>query len=229
MEYNIDTTDDDRQGQPPATSGGEREHARRAPVKAAELKLSNDADHFGSVIVDPGLIAQYHVVDTAETRFVRDLIETPDRHRQWVTLPTERMGSVKARATARSWNRQRRIDGEPVKLEAVAIPRQDAKTRNLWTVAVMYDPDKQPQSAAQDSPEPRESETTADIPDSVPVETTTPATTYDDDDRSGTDTANDESQDIEPGASTTYGDTIDNEGNPYTLQDNQIPGPGQLF
>lgn len=129
------------------TTGKPVRKTKRRPVEAAVLRLDATADHYGSVVIDPALVAAQQP-DDPETLFARDLIGSPDRHGVWVSLPTAPMGSVKAKATARSWSRLRTIDGHKVRFDAVAIPDQTSGVRNRWLVAVRYEPANQPKAPA---------------------------------------------------------------------------------
>lgn len=149
--------DEDHESGNAMDGNARRDKSRRKPVAAARLKLDEDADHFGSVVVDHERIAAYigHG-NTPEERFARDLMNTPDRHGKYVTLPVGDIGRIKAQATARHWQKPRKIDGRVVKFRSVAFPRTDSAGRPLWAVAVAYDPAGQPSTAAHtaNSPEP---------------------------------------------------------------------------
>lgn len=133
--------------------------ARRRPVRAASLRLDETVDHFGSVVVDPERIAAFiGRKENDDERFIRDLIATSERHGKYVTLPVGNIGRVKAQATARKWQKPHKIDGETIRLEAVAFPRTDSGSRNWWTVVVKYDPATQVETTVNEpaapAPEP---------------------------------------------------------------------------
>ena len=58
-------------------------------------------------------------------------------------IPEERMQEIKAQKTAARWARARTLDGRTVKFSAVAFPIRDSD-KNLWGVAISYDPADQP-------------------------------------------------------------------------------------
>ena len=78
----------------------------------------------------------------------RRLIATPSMHShrdnpQWWSLPVGHIGRIKAQKTAARWARARTLDGRTVKFSAVAFPIRDSD-KNLWGVAISYDPADQP-------------------------------------------------------------------------------------
>lgn len=142
-------------------SGGDagKVKARRKSVRAASLKLDETVDHFGSVVVDPEQIAAFIVHrENDDERFIRDLINAPERRGKYVTLPVGNIGRIKAQATARKWQKPHKLDGETIRLEAVAFPRTDSGSKNWWTVAVKYEPDTPAETTADEpaapTPEP---------------------------------------------------------------------------
>ncbi len=62
---------------------------------------------------------------------------------QWWSLPVGHIGRIKAQKTAARWARARTLDGRTVKFSAVAFPIRDSD-KNLWGVAISYDPADQP-------------------------------------------------------------------------------------
>ncbi|MZZ57284.1 hypothetical protein GUI21_24720, partial [Escherichia coli] len=86
--------------------------------------------------------------ETPADRVARRLIATPSMHShrddpQWWSLPVGHIGRIKAQKTAARWARARTLDGRTVKFSAVAFPIRDSD-KNLWGVAISYDPADQP-------------------------------------------------------------------------------------
>ena len=133
----------------PARDGAGHEPVKRKPVRPAELRLDDSKENLGLERVDYGYLSPY--LETQETpadRVARRLITTPSMHShrdnpQWWSLPVGHIGRIKAQKTAARWARARTLDGRTVKFSAVAFPIRDSD-KNLWGVAISYDPADQP-------------------------------------------------------------------------------------
>ena len=118
--------------------GAGHEPVKRKPVRPAELRLDDSKENLGLERVDYGYLSPY--LETQETpadRVARRLRATPAMHRHsgW--------SSACAQKTAARWARARTLDGRTVKFSAVAFPIRDSD-KNLWGVAISYDPADQP-------------------------------------------------------------------------------------
>ena len=69
-------------------------------------------------------------------------VEQTLKQNRW-SLPVGHIGRIKAQKTAARWARARTLDGRTVKFSAVAFPIRDSD-KNLWGVAISYDPADQP-------------------------------------------------------------------------------------
>lgn len=129
--------------------GAGHEPVKRKPVRPAELRLDDSKENLGLERVDYGYLSPY--LETQETpadRVACRLITTPSMHShrdnpQWWSLPVGHIGRIKAQKTAARWARARTLDGRTVKFSAVAFPIRDSD-KNLWGVAISYDPADQP-------------------------------------------------------------------------------------
>lgn len=128
----------------------EGKKAKRKKVKAAQVRLDEGRNDLGLVPGGPGFSEVIRdarrAQDPPDVRAARRIAGDPALHSRWIILPLPPMGSVKAKATARAWDRTREVDGAGLRFHAVAYPRGDTGARMTWGVAVLYDPDDQPRA-----------------------------------------------------------------------------------